>query len=177
MQVSNDLTASRRMVAYSKDMIIETLHKLRMMCRASIVTGCLLIAAIAPLAMPSVPAYAITNNFAAAFLGKCSLPDGGTGYIEQDGLTCCPAREAGANQPCLFSKYINPLIQLLSGMVGLIIAGGIIFGGIEYIMSEGDPQKATSGKKHITNALFALVAFLLLYAFLQFIIPGGVLNG
>lgn len=158
-------------------MKIKVVSKLSALCRMPLVLSGLLFIAIAPVAISVGPAYALSNNFGAAFLSKCSLPDGSTGYIEQDGQTCCPSREATANQPCLFSKYINPLIQLLSGLIGIIIAGGIIFGGIEYITSEGDPQKATSGKKHITNALFALAAFLLLYAFLQFIVPGGVLNG
>ena len=74
-------------------------------------------------------------------------------------------------------KYVNPLITMLSVLVGVVIVIAIIYGGIEYIMAEGDPQKAAAGRKRIINALFALAAFLLLYGFLQFIVPGGVLNG
>jgi hypothetical protein len=42
--------------------------------------------------------------------------------------------------------------------------------------SAGDPQKSAQGKEHIRNALFGLLAYILLYAFLQFIIPGGRFN-
>jgi len=78
---------------------------------------------------------------------------------------------------CLFTKYINPFIQAFSALVGIAIIAGIIWGGIEYITSAGDPQRAASGKKHIVNALIALVSYGLLYAFLQFMVPGGILNG
>jgi hypothetical protein len=77
----------------------------------------------------------------------------------------------------LFTKYINPLIQVVSALVGVAVIAGIIWGGIEYITSAGDPQRAASGRKHIVNALIALVAYGLLYAFLQFMVPGGILNG
>jgi hypothetical protein len=77
---------------------------------------------------------------------------------------------------CLFSKYINPLVNLLSAAVGVVVVLGIIFGAIQFSSSAGDPQKAANGKNHIRNALLGLLAYILLYAFIQFIIPGGKLN-
>lgn len=107
----------------------------------------------------------------------CVLPDGSkNGIVLADGHTCCPPPHVNAAD-CLFAKYINPAIALISAAVGVAIAIAIIVGGIEYITSAGDPQRAASGKKRIVNALIGLVAFALLFAFLQFIIPGGVLNG
>lgn len=107
--------------------------------------------------------------------GAC-CPSGQT-HLSSDNRVCCPTSAANDGNSCLFAKYINPLIALLSVCVGLAVVGAIIYGGIEYIMSAGDPQKAASGKKHIVNALIALVAYALLYAFLQFMVPGGILNG
>jgi hypothetical protein len=77
---------------------------------------------------------------------------------------------------CLFSKYLNPLVNLLSAVVGVVVVIGIIVGAIQFSSSAGDPQKAANGKNHIRNALIGLLAYILLYAFLQFIIPGGRLN-
>ena len=59
---------------------------------------------------------------------------------------------------------------------GLIVAGSIILGGIAYITSEGDPQKAANARSRIQNSILALVAYMFLFAFLQFIIPGGIFN-
>ena len=77
---------------------------------------------------------------------------------------------------CLFAKYINPVVNLLSAMVAVVVVVGIIVGAIQFSSSAGDPQKAANGKNHIRNALIGLLAYILLYAFLQFIIPGGRLN-
>ena len=127
-------------------------------------------AATALLAALVVPLAASTPAFA------CALPDGTEGVYQSDGKTCCP-KGTTDDTSCLFAKYINPAVQLLSALVGVAVVSSIIYGGIEYIMSEGDPQKSAAGKEHITNGLIGLAAFILLYSFLQFIIPGGVFNG
>jgi len=74
----------------------------------------------------------------------------------------------------LIAKYINPLITLLSALVGLVVTISIVIGGIQYSSSAGDPQAATAAKNRIRNAIIALVAFIFLYAFLQFLVPGGI---
>jgi hypothetical protein len=73
----------------------------------------------------------------------------------------------------LVATYIQPIIDLLAGIVGIIVVISLILGGIEYSTSEGDPQKSAKAKRRISNTLFALIAFFFLYAFLQFLIPGG----
>jgi hypothetical protein len=77
---------------------------------------------------------------------------------------------------CLLQKYINPAISLLSALIGLAVVITIIRGALLYTSSGGDPSKAAAGKQHIINALIGLAAYLMLYVFLQFIIPGGILN-
>jgi hypothetical protein len=111
-----------------------------------------------------------------ALADGCMLPDGRTGVVQSDGHTCCPSGTTSGNS-CLFAKYINPLVNLLSAAVGMVAVIAIIVGGIEYSTSAGDPQRTAAGRQHITNALIGLLAYLLLYGFLQFIIPGGLLNG
>ena len=91
--------------------------------------------------------------------------------------TCCPTGTQNNDLACLFAKYINPLISLLSAAVGLVVVIAVIIGGIEYSSSGGDPLRAAAGRTHITNALLGLLAYILLYAFLQFLIPGGFLHG
>lgn len=73
----------------------------------------------------------------------------------------------------LIATYLQPVIDLLSGLVGIIIVASLIMGGIEYSTSEGDPQKSAKAKHRITNTIFALFAFFFLYAFLQFLVPNG----
>lgn len=145
--------------------------------------GLLVVSSIAAntifLARP-VAAFALPTVFAAEAGSPCSLPDDlpgqQSGSYLVDGYTCCPTGKT-APTSCLFAKYINPLIQVLSALVGIAVVISIIFGGIQYVTSTGDPQRAEAGKKRIIESLVGLVAFMLLYAFLQFVMPGGVFNG
>lgn len=112
---------------------------------------------------------------------SCTLPGVTNAAIQNDGNTCCPAQDqdgsSSSDMNCLFVKYINPAIDLLSALVGVIVVVAVITGAIEFSTAGGDPQRAASGRRHITNALLALLAFALLYVFLEFLVPGGSLNG
>ena len=122
--------------------------------------------------------------FAAA--RSCDLPDGSdNGALGKDGKTCCPVKDPNSPDAdptafnainCLYAKYVNPIIALLSALVGIAVVIAIIYGAIEYTTSGGDPQRIASGKKHIIEALIGLVAFMLLYSFMQFLVPGGLFS-
>jgi hypothetical protein len=78
------------------------------------------------------------------------------------------------NHDCDFiRKFINPAINTLTACFGIIAVISIILGGINYTTSEGDPQKVSRAKNRIFNTIIAVVAYIFLYAFLQFLIPGG----
>lgn len=67
------------------------------------------------------------------------------------------------------------ILKFLSVAVGLAVVGGIAAGGIVYSTAQGSPGKTQSGIKIITNSVIALVLYLLMFAILQFLIPGGIL--
>jgi uncharacterized membrane protein YraQ (UPF0718 family) len=100
--------------------------------------------------------------------------------LTQNQLQSCEA----CNQTCLSnSLQKNPIVRdldiivnFLSGLVGIVVVGTLILGGIQYSMAGDSPDAVGKAKQRITNALLALVAFLLIFAFLQWIIPGGVFN-
>lgn len=81
---------------------------------------------------------------------------------------------AGGSDSIILDKYVNPFINLLTVLVSLAVVIGIIYGGIEYSMSGGDPQKAAVGKNRIRNSFIGLIAFVLVFAFLNFLVPGGI---
>jgi hypothetical protein len=98
----------------------------------------------------------------------------------QNGQDACGGDQASSScgqKACdLVDKYLNPFINLLSSLVGIAVVLSIILGGIQYTTSGGDPQKAAKAKGRITNSIVAMIAFMFLYAFLQFLIPGGILH-
>ena len=95
------------------------------------------------------------------------------------GVNCTDpaAAESCNNDGCdLIGRYVNPAITVLSAMVVVAAIASIIYGGIQYTMSSGDPQKVSEAKDRITKTLIAFIMYLFLFSFLQFIIPGGFLN-
>lgn len=149
--------------------------------------------AVAGFVISFVTATLPTSAFAASttcddptspsFTSSC-CPSGQTAVQMQGSRSCCPTSQAlstatddGARAKiCFFGKYINPVVNLLSALVGIVVVIGIVLGAVQFGSSAGDPQKAANGKNHIRNALLGLLAYLLLYAFLQFMIPGGSLQ-
>jgi hypothetical protein len=79
---------------------------------------------------------------------------------------------AGGNS--IFDDYINPFVKLLSALVGVVVAISLVVAGIQYSASGGDPSKVAAAKKRIGNAVLALIMYLFMFAFLQWLIPGGI---
>lgn len=73
----------------------------------------------------------------------------------------------------LVANYVNPFIKLLTILFGAIAAISLILGAIQYISSEGDPQKSSRAKNRMVNTVFAIIAYAVLYGFLQFLLPKG----
>ena len=72
--------------------------------------------------------------------------------------------------------YIKALLQFLSGGVGTVIVLMLVIAGIQYMTANGNPQLIGKAKDRITNAITALLLFVLGFAILSFIIPGGILT-
>lgn len=62
---------------------------------------------------------------------------------------------------------------MLSMIAGMAVVGGLIWGGIQYSKSAGDPQKVTKAKASIIKSLTALVIFLVFVPAVRFLTPGG----
>lgn len=75
----------------------------------------------------------------------------------------------------VIALYLNPIINAMTAFFVLIVVGAIIIGGIQYSASADQPQAAAAAKGRIINAIIALVGFIFLWAFLQWVVPGGLL--
>ncbi len=68
---------------------------------------------------------------------------------------------------------LNIIINFLSAGVGIVIIGTIVVAGIQYTTAGENANKIEEAKKRIISGIVALVAFLLTFAVLQWLIPGG----
>lgn len=94
--------------------------------------------------------------------------------LQGNDKVCCPNYANNKAADCIYAKYVNPAISVLSVLAGLAAVIGIVIGGIQYASSSGDPQKAVAARGKITKAMLGLLTFLFLYSLLQFFSPGGI---
>lgn len=93
--------------------------------------------------------------------------------------TCDEDEDAGndTDDPaqCLINKYVQPTINVLAAMVGITVTISIIVAGIQYATSADNSQKVSAAKQRMVTSIFVLVGFGFFYAFLNYVIPGGLL--
>lgn len=87
----------------------------------------------------------------------------------------------GGGSKCIGSKDTNPIydlvhiiVQFAVGLFGLILVLMITYAGFQYIISQGDPNNTKAARQRIEQAVTGLILFVLMYAILNALIPGGV---
>ena len=115
----------------------------------------------------------LTSQVQLANPSSIALADCTPSWSQPD-CNCPPSTTVKQN--CIVTNYIKPAINFLSIGVGIIVIAMVIVGAIQYSGSGGNPQTVSAAKKKIFNALLALLLFALSYAFLNFIIPGGLVT-
>lgn len=82
----------------------------------------------------------------------------------------------GASDKDSILTVLVTISNWLAAGVVIAVIGGIIYGAIMYATSAGDAAKAKSATEIIRNAFIALILYFLMWAFLQYIVPGGLFN-
>lgn len=70
-------------------------------------------------------------------------------------------------------KWLKAAINLLAAVIGIGSVVMIIVAGIQYSAARDNPQAIQSAKQKIVNVVIALASFIFLWAFMQWLIPGG----
>ena len=69
-----------------------------------------------------------------------------------------------------FQTIIYGIITVLLGLSGLIALAYIIIGGYQIATAAGSEERATSGRKTLTNAIIGLVVILLSYIIITIVV-------
>jgi len=102
-----------------------------------------------------------------------------SGFRDEGDTTKCLPLGSKVNEQSKLSdnpivKNINKIVGILAGLVGVVVVGTIILGGIQYATAGDKAEAVSAAKQRIINGLIALLAFLFIFAFLQWLVPGGV---
>lgn len=110
------------------------------------------------------------NNVSISYSQVAALtPPAETGAYSCEGKT---TPECLANDPIVL--WLEWGLGVLSAIVGVGAIIMTIVGGLQYISARDNPQSIQAAKQKIYNVLIGLAAYIFLWAFLQWLIPGGV---
>jgi len=71
-------------------------------------------------------------------------------------------------------KLLGLLLDIMTAGVGIVAVGGIAYGSLLYTTAGGSQEQVKKAIGIIQNVIIGLVAYVSLYAFLQFLLPGGI---
>lgn len=79
------------------------------------------------------------------------------------------------------SDIVNILVQFLYPLAGMLLFVYLVWGGFDYLLSRGNPEKVKSGKAKITAALIGFILLVASYTIVRLIVhifglQGGVIQ-
>lgn len=111
----------------------------------------------------------VSPTLGAQYRCTAQINDPNGNKINVDGISNDP-KTGGA-----LINYLRGWLQVLNGAVALVVMLMLVIAGVQYITSMANPSAVQAAKQRITNAVIALVMWLMMFAALQFLIPGGIL--
>ncbi len=100
---------------------------------------------------PATPAMATTQNFAVetAILEECGDRDG------SDSIIC----------------LLRTAVDILSVGIGILAVIGITIVGIQYLTAGGNEEQTRKAKRRLFEIVIGIVAYVVIYALLQWLLP------
>jgi len=90
-------------------------------------------------------------------------------YIDEGSEAWKAAGCSADSEETLLSKFPGAVLAVF-WVAGIIAVGVIIFGGVRYSISQGDPGKVKKAKDTIMYAVIGLVVTLLAFAIVAFVV-------
>jgi len=71
-------------------------------------------------------------------------------------------------------KVLNVILSVLTWGIGIAGTLGIVISGIQYMTAKDDPVQMTKAKNRLIQIIIGLAIYAVMWAFLQWLLPGGV---
>ena len=98
----------------------------------------------------------------------------GAGCVETSILGGGCVCDSGGNGQPIFD-ILNLILNIMTGLVGAAAVIGIVISGIQYTTSSGDEAKMVKAKNRIIQIVIGLVVWALMWAVLNWLMPGGIM--
>lgn len=116
--------------------------------------------------------YAFAEELVEDGNGNITTPNGNNSKSSE-----APAEAKTAILPSdwKIEDILNMVLVVVTTGVGIAAVGSIVFAGILYITARDNAAQVSKAKTMIMNTIIGIVAYILMWAFLEWIIPGGIL--
>lgn len=74
-------------------------------------------------------------------------------------------------------QLLKLVVTIMTAGAGILAIGGIVYGSVMYTTAGGNQEQVKKARGILTNVVIGIVAFAAMWALLQWLLPGGVLNG
>ena len=89
-------------------------------------------------------------------------------------IKCNNVNDSGEIENTGIWSILLLIINIMTVGVGILAVAGIVYGSILYTSAGGSPYQVKKAKTVIINVVIGILAYLLMFSVLNFIIPGGV---
>ena len=124
----------------------------------------------------------LVSNYSSNYAFAEELVEDGNGNITTPNGNNSKSSEAPAEAKTAIlpsdwkiEDILNMVLVVVTTGVGIAAVGSIVFAGILYITARDNAAQVSKAKTMITNTIIGIIAYILMWAFLEWIIPGGIL--
>jgi len=94
----------------------------------------------------------------------------------QTSIIKCDADNSGGLETNGVWALLLMAINILTAGIGIAAIGGVVYGSILYTTAGDNEAQVKQAKETIRNVVIGVVAYVAMFALLQFIIPGGIFS-
>ncbi len=98
---------------------------------------------------------------------------GSCGWVNTSIINCDVTPGASGAQGTGVWGLLKLAINILTAGIAISAVGGVIYGAILYTSSEGSAEQTKKARMIIANVMIGLVAYAVMYGFLNYLVPGG----
>ena len=120
--------------------------------------------------MLAAPMTLVEPAWAANKGDPCTCADGSSGTVTVDTAIlsgCDCGKKGGATV-----EVLNLVVSIMTIGIGVLGVVGITIVGIQYLTAGGNEEKTRKAKRRMFEIVIGLVAYVLIYALLRFLLPG-----
>ena len=123
--------------------------------------------AFAPI-VSSTPAYAEDKCVLTSILGNAKCDKDGNRNDSNGTYNCSCDNGQGSS----VTDTLTLVLDILTGLVGIVAVIGITVVGIQYLTAGGSEEKTRKSKRRLFEIVLGVVAYVAIYILLKWLLPG-----